>query len=134
MAFNTYTWNATQPSPSQLISDGQATILNNFSFLNYAGGSAFPGYVMLPNGLIFQWGNTGALTAEFANTILFTNVGLQAFPNNLLLVLPVIRSSTIEPTTIRTIQVSTNNFTKTQFVLISIDTLNSGCDFLAIGN
>jgi hypothetical protein len=50
------TWNSTQPLPTQLISQGQATILNNFAFLGSTTGNVTPGFYKLPNGLILQWG------------------------------------------------------------------------------
>ena len=65
------TWNSTQPLPTQLISQGQATILNNFAFLGNTTGNKTPGYYKLPNGLILQWGsflitNAGTNTQNYA--------------------------------------------------------------------
>ena len=54
------TWNNTQPSPTQLISAGQGTILNNFQFLGNTAGNAANGFYKLPNGLILNWG-TGSV-------------------------------------------------------------------------
>lgn len=56
MGFNPFTWNNTQPSASQLISDGQTTILNNVQFLGSTTGRATPGFIQFPNGIIIQWG------------------------------------------------------------------------------
>lgn len=131
MSFNPFTWNNSQPQPTQNISDGQVTLLNNINFLGDASGVAATGWMKFPNGLIIQWGNTGALIAA-SNSILFTGVGLKVFPTNLFMVLPVIRSSTTA--TQRTIQISTVGFNVNGFRIISTDVLNSGCDFLAIGN
>ena len=81
MPFNTFTWNNLQPSPSQLISNGQSTLLNNIQFLGYNVGNAIPGYVQLPHGLILQWGElTGIAQGNNAgtNTVTFPT----AFPNN----------------------------------------------------
>ncbi len=62
-----FTWNNTQPSPSQNISTGQSTILNNFQYLGDAstltGKSATGsgniiskgGYFVFPNGFIVQF-------------------------------------------------------------------------------
>lgn len=51
------TWNNSEPSPTQNISSGQATILNNFQFLGNSVGNVTPGYYKFPNGLIIQWGS-----------------------------------------------------------------------------
>jgi hypothetical protein len=132
MPFNAFTWNNGQPQPTQNISSGQATILNDIKFLGYANGNVFPGYIQFPNGLIAQWGNTGVLAAG-ANVLTFTGIGMQAFPTNVFIVIPVIRSSTITAVP-RVVQISTIGQTTTGFTLISQDALNSGCDILAIGN
>jgi hypothetical protein len=49
-------WNNSQPTPTQAISNGQSTILNNFQYLGNAAGNDTNGYYKLPNGLIIQWG------------------------------------------------------------------------------
>ena len=83
MTFNPVTWNTTQPSPTQNISSGQGTILNNFSFLQNTSGNALPGFLQLPSGLLLQWGTTGSLTSTSSGTaILFSSMGLQSFPTN----------------------------------------------------
>lgn len=52
-----FVWNNTEPSPGQNISDGQATILNNFNFLADGTGNTSPtGYYKFPNNLIINWG------------------------------------------------------------------------------
>ena len=56
MTFNTFTWNTTQPSLTQLISDGQTTILNNFGFLGFPNGNNQNGWVEFPSGLIMELG------------------------------------------------------------------------------
>ena len=132
MPFNAFTWNNAQPSPTQNISSGQATILNDIQFLGYAVGNTFPGYIQMPNGLIAQWGNTGVLSSG-SNTLTFTGMGMQSFLNNVFIVIPVIRSSTITAVP-RAVWISTAGYSITGFRLISQDMLNSGCDILAIGN
>lgn len=71
------TWNSTQPLPTQLISQGQATILNNFAFLGSTTGNVTPGYYKLPNGIIVQWGSftiTSAATNSQNYAIAFPTV------------------------------------------------------------
>lgn len=57
------TWNNTQPSPTQLVSQGQGTILNNMQFLGSTTGNAANGYYKLPNGLILNWGRISVTTS-----------------------------------------------------------------------
>ena len=65
------TWNSTQPLPTQLISQGQATILNNFAFLGSTTGNVTPGFYKLPNGLKLVWGET-TIAATTSRVITYT--------------------------------------------------------------
>lgn len=70
-------FDGTQPQPTQNISSGQATILNNFAFLANTAGNSTTGYYKFPNGLIMQWGSilnvtSGNQSQNFPTT----------FPNN----------------------------------------------------
>lgn len=87
MGFNPVTWNTSEPSPTQTISNGQTTILNNFSFLQNANGNVMPGFVQFPSGLIMQWGRAtsysdGSNPFTFAGASSSTALGMKAFPNN----------------------------------------------------
>jgi hypothetical protein len=133
MPFNPFTWNNGQPIGTQNISSGQTTILNDIKFLGSATGNVQPGFIQFPNGLIAQWGKTGALVSG-ANPLIFSTLtGMQSFINNLFIVIPVVRSSTVTGVA-RGVWISTSGFSITGFTLISQDTLNVGCDILAIGN
>lgn len=133
MSFNPFTWNNSQPQPTQNISNGQVTLLNNINFLGDFSGVNFPGWIQLPNGLQLQWGNTGALALSSKTSIVFTNIGLKAFTTNLFIVIPVIKSDTLTSTQ-RTIQISNLGFSNLGFTIVSTDALSLGCNFLAIGN
>ncbi len=64
MGFNPFVWNNTQPSPNQLISDGQTTLLNNTNFLGSTSGRALPGFIQFPNGIIVQWKQFNLTSAD----------------------------------------------------------------------
>ena len=138
MPFNPYTWNTTQPSASQLISNGQVTILNNFSFLGDTTGNTTTGYLQLPSGLIMQWGKTGAIanggpTTDLAVPLTFAGMGMQAFPTAIFsLQVTMISSapSTKGPYSVDSVTVPT----ATGFTLRVSQAFPSGFYVFAIGN
>lgn len=136
MPFNPFVWNNTQPSPQQFISTGQTTILNNFQFLGSLNGVNVPGWIQFPNGLIMQWGLTGALTAAGNDTavpLLFTGMGMQAFTNNCFTV--QLTMITASPSSKGVFSVDSNTVpTKNGFTIRISNSYPSGMYVYAIGN
>lgn len=66
------TWNNNQPSPTQFISAGQGTLLNNFQFLGNTAGNLANGFYKLPNGLIINWGTGSVPNTSTGLPIVFT--------------------------------------------------------------
>jgi len=130
MTFNTFTWNTTQPSPTQLISDGQTTILNNFGFLGFPNGNQQNGWVELPSGLILQWClDASNYPPTTGTTKTFTGIGMKSFPTNCFIVVPVYHSQINKTHGAATISTITN----TNFV-ITTDGSTLGFYYFAIGN
>lgn len=134
MSFNPFTFNGSQPQPTQNISSGQATILNNFEFLADTTGNATNGFIQFPNGIIVQWCTyTTSITGGAAPlSLTFTGIGMQAaFPNNCFIVIPIYRSNSSPNKGAACI--SNVNLTRTGFDLTS-DSSSQGMYFVAIGN
>lgn len=132
MPFNPFTWNTAEPSPTQLISNGQVTILNNFGFLGSTTGVTAFGFLQMPNGLILQWGKTGAYT-DGATTLTFAGMGMQSFPTNCFGVFLQVRSS---GTAHLPPNVSSSGFSNTGFDIFVTtgNGSNAGAYVFAIGN
>lgn len=130
MTFNTFTWNTTQPSPTQLISDGQTTILNNFGFLGFPNGNNQNGWVEFPSGLIMQWClHNINYPATNGTTRSFTSIGMNNFPTNCFIVVPVYHSQSNQTHGAATV----STITSTNFVLTT-DGSTLGFYYFAIGN
>ena len=130
------TWNNTQPQPNQFISQGQGTILNDIQFLGNNAGNLLPGFINFPSGLIMQWGVTGTLTKIGTDTVIplvFTVLGMQAFPNNCFAVFAQPRTNTVSDKFPVGISAATP-VTKLGFSITVNNTWPSGCYIFAIGN
>lgn len=149
MPFNPFTWNNSQPSASQNISSGQATILNDIQFLGSTSGVAQAGFIQLPNGWIIQWGITPQINGSGSNptTINFTActdstgiIFMQAFPTACFGVWLQPRTNNISNKGFLMIDPSspdaTYGISKTQFKVWQSGTsaYSNGAYILAIGN
>lgn len=105
------TFDSSQPQPTQNISSGQATILNNFAFLASTTGRTTNGYYDLPNGVTIQWGITGTTINAGLSAELPFNKAFSAAAYNV--IITEIKNSTTA--TNRVVLSTTSDFTTTGF-------------------